>query len=59
MILCHCQHCNEDYYSSTLGKNEDKNLLLATWKEYHCEKVINEKMKCVKCHFNLYLNLKT
>ena len=59
MILCHCQHCNEDYYSSTLGKNEDKNLLLATWKKYHWEKVINEKMKCVKCHFNLYLNLKT
>ena len=59
MILCHCQHCNEDYYSSTLGKNEDKNLLLATWKKYHCEKVINEKMKCVKCHCNLYLNLKT
>ena len=58
MILCHCQNCNEDYYSSTLGKNEDGNLLPATWKKYHCEKVINEKMKCVKCHSILYLNLK-
>ncbi len=59
MILCHCQNCNEDYYSSTLGKNEDGNLLPATWKKYHCEKVLNEKMKCVKCHSILYLNLKT
>ncbi len=59
MILCHCSNCNEDYYSSILNKNEDKNLLPATWKKYHCEKVINEKMKCVKCHAVLYLNLKT
>ena len=59
MILCHCNYCNEDYYSSTLSKNEDKNLLPATWKKYHCEKVINEKMKCIKCNCTLYLNLKT
>ena len=59
MILCHCSNCNEDYYSSILNKKEDKNLLPATWKKYHCEKVINEKMKCVKCHAVLYLNLKT
>ena len=59
MILCHCANCNEDYYSSILNKKEDKNLLPATWKKYHCEKVINEKMKCVKCHSILYLNLKT
>ena len=58
MILCHCINCNEDYYSSILNKNEDKNLLPATWKKYHCDKVINEKMKCVKCHSTLYLNLK-
>ncbi len=59
MILCHCVNCNEDYYSSILNKNEDKNILPATWKKYHCDKVINEKMKCVKCHSTLYLNLKT
>ena len=59
MILCNCSNCNEDYFSSILNKNEDKNLLPATWKKYHCEKVINEKMKCVKCHSTLYLNLKT
>ena len=59
MILCHCNNCNEDYYTSILGKNEDKNLLPATWKKYHCEKVINEKMKCIKCNRILYLNLQT
>jgi ribosomal protein L37E len=59
MILCHCNNCNEDYYTSILGKNEDKNLLPATWKKYHCEKVINEKMKCIKCNRILYLNLQS
>ncbi len=59
MILCHCVNCNEDYYTNILNKNEDKNILPATWKKYHCDKVINEKMKCVKCHSTLYLNLKT
>ena len=59
MILCHCNNCNEDYYSSILSKNENKNLLPATWKKYHCEKVINEKMKCINCNCTLYLNLQT
>ena len=58
MILCHCTKCNIDYYSNILKKNEDQNLLLATWEKYHCDKIVNEKMKCLKCRSDLYLNLK-
>ena len=58
-ILCHCSNCNIDFYSSILSKNENKNLLIATWSNYHCEKIINEKMKCIKCKSDFYLNLET
>ena len=58
MILCHCINCNIDYYSNILKKEEDDNILLATWEKYHCDRVVNEKMKCLKCRNDLYLNLK-
>ncbi len=58
MILCHCINCNIDYYSNILKKEEDENILLATWEKYHCDRVVNEKMKCLKCRNDLYLNLK-
>ena len=59
MILCHCLNCNIDYYSSILKKEEDENLLLGTWEKYHCDRIVNEKIKCLKCDDYLYLNLKT
>lgn len=59
MIHLHCSQCNVDYYSSMLSNEEDKNMLPATWEKYHCEQIINEKMKCIKCRELLYLNLKT
>ena len=58
-ILCYCSHCHIDYYSSILSKDENPNLLIATWGKYHCHKLINEKMKCIKCKNNFYLNLQT
>ena len=58
-ILCYCSHCHCDYYSSILSKNENPNLLIATWKNYHCHKLINEKMKCIKCKSDFYINLQT
>ena len=59
MILCHCLNCNIDYYSSILKKEEDENFLLGTWEKYHCDRIVNEKIKCLKCDDYLYLNLKT
>ena len=58
-ILCKCKKCNIDYYTSLLEKDEDPNLLLATWENYHCPQLINEKMKCIKCREFFYIDMKT
>ena len=52
-----CVPCNKKYFSNILGENEDENILPATWEKYHCGSMINEIMKCIKCHKTLYLNL--
>ena len=58
-ILAHCFKCKVDYYTSLLSKEENPELLLATWENYHCPQLINEKMKCIKCHDFFYVNMKT
>ena len=59
-IKIFCSYCKCEYYSSKFKENEDENILIATWKEYHCNPImINEKMKCIKCDNFLYLNLLT
>ena len=57
-ILCRCYYCNTDYYSSILPKEEDPNYLVATWENYHCPQIINEKMRCIKCRELFYLDMK-
>ena len=32
---------------------------LATWKKYHCNAVINDKMKCENCNNDLYFISRT
>jgi len=54
-----CVKCNKKYFSNILKENENKNILPATWEKYHCGPMINEIMKCIKCHNILYLNLTT
>ena len=58
-ILMFCSNCNRRYFSNKLNKNEDENILPATWVRYHCHPLINEIMKCIKCKNILYINLKT
>ena len=58
-ILCKCYHCDEEYYSQTLRKNENTEIFQATWKDYHCPQMINKKMSCIKCKSPFYLNMKT
>ena len=58
-ILMFCTVCNRKYFSNILSKNENENLLPATWAKYHCNSLINEIMKCIACKNILYLNLKT
>ena len=58
-IQCKCNKCNIDYFSSILSSDEDPNFLLATWENYHCPQLINEKMKCIKCKDYFYIDMKT
>ena len=57
-ILCRCYFCNIDYYSGALTQEENPNFLVATWENYHCPQIINEKMKCIKCKELFYLDMK-
>ena len=49
-ICCYCDHCKIDYYTNILNEDEDPNYMVATWENYHCPKLINEKMKCIRCN---------
>ena len=57
-ILSLCNKCNVEYYTSLLSPEENPEMLLATWKKYHCPQLINEKMKCIKCRELFYLDMK-
>ena len=59
MILCKCYKCNKEYFTEILTKNEDEFILPATWENYHCKQIANEKIKCIKCHDTFYINMKT
>ena len=59
MISCKCYKCNTEYYTEILPNDENEYILQATWDNYHCKQITKEKMKCIKCRDNLYLNLKT
>ena len=54
-----CANCNHKYFSNKLKETENENILPATWGRYHCNSLINEIMKCIKCKNILYLNLQT
>ena len=58
-ILAHCYKCGVDYYTSLLSPEENPELLCATWENYHCRQIMNEKMKCIKCNEPFYINMKT
>ena len=58
-----CEPCDLDYYTkieledpNKKDKNINPLLKPATWIKYHCNAVINDVMKCPKCHNTLYIN---
>ena len=57
-VLSVCNSCNVEYYTSLLTPEENPDMLLATWKKYHCEQIANERMKCIKCRELFYINMK-
>ena len=54
LIKFRCFYTNEDFYSKAIDTSKNTNYHLATWKKYHCNIIINDVMKCQKCHENLY-----
>ena len=55
----YCEECRQIYYCNLLSKEEDPDLLPATWNPPHCESIINKNMYCNKCKSIFYLNLTT
>ena len=57
-IKLKCNLTGEDFYSKIIDNEniDNKSNLnqLATWKHYHCNAVINDKMKCQTCNNKLY-----
>ena len=48
-IPVYCPFSHTTYFSKMI-KEDNKNLLPATWEEYHCKNpIINEQMSCIKC----------
>ena len=55
----YCEECRQVYYCNLLSKDENPDLLPATWNPPHCENIFNKAMNCNKCKEIFYLNLKT
>ena len=49
-----CNLTGEDFYSKIIDNDDSNTQSLATWKNYHCNAVINDKMKCQNCNNKLY-----
>ena len=57
-FISFCNKCEIEYYSNILDKNENKNLLPATWENYHCKCTINQKINCQNCNCIFYVDCK-
>lgn len=55
LIKAHCLLCKEDFYTKLISEPNDgddlptNRLPLATWKQYHCNFLYNQRMKCLTC----------
>ena len=68
IIKMNCEKCHDDYYTKLLlnennennednnKNNKNKNLQPATWLKYHCNIIINDKIKCHHCHEIFYID---
>ena len=58
MINMICDYCKDEFYTKIIN-NENNNhgkLQPATWIKYHCNAIINDKMKCSICNNILYID---
>ena len=54
----YCSYCNENYLSSILHPNENKECFVAAYSENHCETLANEAIPCKLCKEKLFLFIK-
>ena len=50
----YCPHCKENYLSSIIGPNENKEYFIPTYTNPHCESFINKTIPCKLCKEKLY-----
>ena len=55
MIKMNCDKCHDDYYTK-FNNNKNNKYQPATWSKYHCNIVINDKIKCHYCHDCLFID---
>ena len=58
-IKLYCDFCDVTYYSCVQCNEGNSNLQPATWEKYHCNLVMNEQMKCIRCKGLLYIDIRT
>lgn len=57
-IKLYCNFSYVSYYTSIIDSEVDNNIQPATWEKYHCNLIMNEQMKCIKCKYPLSLDIK-
>ena len=57
MIKMLCDNCDDEFYTKLyIENNYNGKLQPATWLKYHCNAIINDKMKCLTCQNVLYID---
>ena len=54
LIKIKCNLTQENFYTKISNKEKDINTQLITFKNYHCNIIINDTIKCQKCFEELY-----
>jgi hypothetical protein len=57
-LKSYCTACKTKYNTALIDEKSNKKIVFnVTWKNYHCNSLINEKMKCIKCSTPYSLDL--
>lgn len=60
-VKFHCKTCSIDYFSKAINEDSiiETRYQIATWNKYHCNILLNDYMKCIKCKQPFYLELQS
>ena len=57
LFINYCSNCKENYLSSYLEPNENKDLFLSTYSVPHCDYINNKIILCKLCKEKMYLSI--